>query len=50
MEVQPDFRELLELFSAHAVEFVIVGAHALGSRQDCPRHFLCGLRDSVVNI
>jgi hypothetical protein len=29
MEVQPDFKELLELLNAHAVEFVIVGAHAL---------------------
>jgi len=29
MEVQPDFRDLLELFSAHAVEYVIVGGYAL---------------------
>ena len=29
MEVQQDFRELLALFSAHSVEYVIVGAHAL---------------------
>ncbi|MFC1601193.1 nucleotidyltransferase [Candidatus Sumerlaeota bacterium] len=29
MEAQPDFKELLELLNAHAVEFVIVGAQAL---------------------
>jgi hypothetical protein len=29
MEAQQDFRELLELLNAHAVEFVVVGAHAL---------------------
>lgn len=29
MEVQQDFKELLALFNAHAVEYVIVGAHAL---------------------
>jgi len=29
MEVQPDFRDLLELFNAHAVEYVIVGGYAL---------------------
>jgi hypothetical protein len=29
MEVQKDFRELLELFNAHNVEYVIVGAYAL---------------------
>ncbi|MBN1476031.1 hypothetical protein JXA47_04695 [Candidatus Sumerlaeota bacterium] len=29
MEVQPDFRELLALFSAHEVEFLIVGGYAL---------------------
>lgn len=29
MEVQPDFREWLALLSAHEVEFVVVGAHAL---------------------
>ena len=29
MEIQQDFRELLELFNAHEVEFVIVGAYAL---------------------
>jgi hypothetical protein len=28
-EVQQDFRELLALFNAHAVEYVVVGAHAL---------------------
>ena len=30
MEAQPDFKELLELLNAHAVEFVIVGADADG--------------------
>jgi hypothetical protein len=28
-EVEQDFRELLALFNAHKVEYVIVGAHAL---------------------
>lgn len=30
MEVQQDFRELLALFNRHAVDYVIVGAYALG--------------------
>lgn len=29
MEVQKDFRELLELFNGHKVEYMIVGAYAL---------------------
>jgi hypothetical protein len=29
MEVQQDFRDLLALFNAHEVDYVIVGAHAL---------------------
>jgi hypothetical protein len=29
MEIQPDFKELLELFNAHGVEYLIVGAYAL---------------------
>ena len=29
MEVQKDFKELLELFNAHRVEYMIVGAYAL---------------------
>lgn len=29
MEVQKDFRELLELFNAHHVEYLIVGGYAL---------------------
>jgi len=29
METQSDFRELLELFRSHKVEYIIVGAHAL---------------------
>ena len=30
MEVQQDFRNLLELFNKHKVDFIIVGAYALG--------------------
>jgi hypothetical protein len=29
MEVQQDFRDLLALFNAHRIEYIIVGAHAL---------------------
>jgi len=29
MEAQQDFKELFELLNAHAVEYVVVGAHAL---------------------
>ena len=29
MEAQQDFKELLELFNAHKVEYIIVGAYAL---------------------
>jgi hypothetical protein len=29
MDVQPDFKELLELFNAHGVECIIVGGYAL---------------------
>jgi len=29
MEVQQDFRDLLALFNAHKVDYIIVGAHAL---------------------
>lgn len=29
METQPDFKELLELFNAHSVNYLIVGAYAL---------------------
>ena len=29
MEVQPDYKELLESLNAHKVEFIIVGAYAL---------------------
>ncbi len=29
MEVQPDFRDLLELFNKHQVEFMMVGGYAL---------------------
>lgn len=29
MEAQPDFKELLELFNARRVDYLIVGAYAL---------------------
>jgi hypothetical protein len=29
MEVQQDFRDLLALFNAHKVDYIVVGAHAL---------------------
>ncbi|MDZ7376131.1 MAG: nucleotidyltransferase family protein [candidate division KSB1 bacterium] len=29
MEIQPDFRDLLELFNAHKVEYMVVGGYAL---------------------
>ena len=29
MEIQPDFRDLLELFNKHEVEYLVVGAYAL---------------------
>ncbi len=29
MEAQPDFKELLELFNAHGVEYLVAGAYAL---------------------
>jgi len=29
MEVQPDFRNLLELFNEHKVDYLIVGGYAL---------------------
>lgn len=37
METQKDFRELLELFNKHKVEYVIVGAYALAFH-GCPRY------------
>ena len=37
MEVQRDFRELLESFNANAVEYVVVGGHALAFH-GAPRH------------
>ena len=30
MEVQQDFRDLLALFNKHKVDYIIVGAYALG--------------------
>jgi hypothetical protein len=29
MEIQPDYKELIELFNAHNVDYIIVGAYAL---------------------
>jgi hypothetical protein len=29
MEIQSDFKELLELFNSHGVEYLVTGAHAL---------------------
>ncbi len=29
MEIQQDFKDLLELFNAHKVEYIIVGGYAL---------------------
>jgi hypothetical protein len=29
MEIQQDFKELLELFNAHKVKYIIVGGYAL---------------------
>ena len=40
MEVQKDFKELLELFNGHKVEYMIVGAYALaihGASRFCYR-------------
>lgn len=37
MEPQKDFKELLELFNKHKVEYVIVGAYALAFH-GCPRY------------
>jgi hypothetical protein len=34
MEVQPDFREPLALFNKSKVEYMIVGAYALGFRPE----------------
>lgn len=37
MKTQKDFKELLELFNKHKVEYVIVGAYALAFH-GCPRY------------
>ena len=37
METQNDFKELLELFNKHNVEYVIVGTYALAFH-GCPRY------------
>lgn len=31
MPVSPDFRDLLSIFNAHGVEYIVVGAHALAA-------------------
>ena len=46
MEIQQDFKELLELFNKHNVEYVIVGAYALAFH-GCPRY--TGDLDILVN-
>lgn len=37
MEIQEDYKELLELFNKHNVDYVIVGAYALAFH-GCPRY------------
>ncbi|MDZ4829797.1 MAG: hypothetical protein SGJ09_06315 [Phycisphaerae bacterium] len=37
MEIYPDFRDLLKLFNAHRVEYVIVGGYAVG-HHGAPRY------------
>lgn len=37
MEIYPDFRDLLALFNAHRVEYVIVGGYAVG-HHGAPRY------------
>jgi hypothetical protein len=37
MEIQQDFKELLELFNCHKVEYIIVGSYAL-SHYGAPRY------------
>ena len=39
MEIPNDFRELLELFNAHKVEYLVVGGYALAFHD--PPHRLC---------
>ncbi len=47
MEIQPDFRDLLELFNKNSVEYVIVGGYALAFH-GAPRY--TGDLDILVNI
>jgi hypothetical protein len=47
MEVQPDFRDLLELFNKHQVEFMLVGGYALAFH-GAPRY--TGDMDIFVHI
>ncbi len=37
--MESDWKELIELFQSHGVEFLVVGAHALGflADRDIPR-------------
>ena len=37
MDLETDFKELLELFNAHGVEYVVVGAYAL-AHHGVPRY------------
>ena len=37
MEVQQDFKDLLALFNAHKVEYIIIGAYAL-AHHGVPRY------------
>jgi hypothetical protein len=37
MEIHPDFKELLELFNSHKVEYIIVGSYAL-AHYGAPRY------------
>jgi len=46
MEIQADFRELLELLNAHDVAYIVVGAHAL-AHHGAPR--FTGDLDILVN-
>ena len=46
MEIQPDFKELLELFNKHKVDYVIVGGYALAFH-GAPRY--TGDMDILVN-
>jgi hypothetical protein len=48
MEVRNDYKELLALFNAHNVDYMIVGAFALGECLDTPV-FSNVLNSSVIS-